>query len=141
MNLKRSRTQQQMGETVPARSGSSLQCFNAEHAVRFGVEEAAVISLFQDWIGFNRAMRRNSIDARTYTSETVEGFASHTHFMNVHPMRDALDRLVGTAVLDKLSISMGTGRMLGYAFQDDEGFLPDWWDNRVQRENFPASPR
>jgi hypothetical protein len=114
------------GETVSARSDSSLQCFNAEYAVRFGVEEAAVISLFQDWIGFNRAMGHNSSDGRTYTGGTVDGFASRARFLNVYRMRDALDGLIGTGVLDKHSISTRTGRMLGYAFQDDGGCLLDW---------------
>jgi hypothetical protein len=118
-----------------------LQCFNAEQSVRFGVEEAAVILLVQDWIGFNLAMGLISINGRTETSATVDGFTSHMRFLNVRRMRDARVGLVGTGVLDKLSISTRTGRMLGYAFQNEEGFPYDWLEKRVQRENLLASPR
>lgn len=120
------------GEAVSSQSDRSLQGFNAEHAVRYGIEEAAVISLFQDWLGFNRAMGRSCIDGRTYTSETVEGFASHVRFLNAHRMRDALDRVIGTGVLDKISIPTRAGRMFGYAFHDEEGFLADWYEQHKQ---------
>lgn len=113
---------------ISSKMGGGFQSFNTEHAVRYGVSEAVVISLFQDWIGFNRAMGRNSLDGRTYTSQTVEGFASHVDFMNAHRMRDALDRLVGTGVLDKIALPSRTGRMLAYAFKDEKQFYPDWWD-------------
>jgi hypothetical protein len=65
-------------------------------------------------------MGRISIDGRTYTSETVVGFASHGRFLKVHRRRDAVDCLVATGVLNKLCISTGTGRMLGYAFPNEE---------------------
>lgn len=91
-----------------------------------------MISLFQDWIGFNRAMGRNSLNGRTYTSQTVEGFASHAQFMNANRMRDALDRLVVTGVLDKIPLPARTGRMLAYAFKHEEQFYPDWWDECIR---------
>lgn len=85
-----------------------------------------MIPLFQDWIGSNLAMGRNSINGRTFTSETIEGFADRTRFMGVSRVRDVLNRLVGTEVLDKISVPARTERMLGYVFQDKENFLPDW---------------
>lgn len=114
-------------EAVSPHANRTIQSFNAEHAVRYGIEEASMISLFQDWIGFNRAMGRNSIDGKTYASETVEGFAGHMQFLNAKRVRYALDHLTGTGVLVKFAIPARTGRILGYAFADEDRFLPDWW--------------
>lgn len=120
------------GEAVSLHSNGNLQGFDTDLAVRYGIQESAMISLFQDWIGFNRAMGRNSLNGRTYTSQTVEGFASHAQFMNANRMRDALDRLVVTGVLDKIPLPARTGRMLAYAFKHEEQFYPDWWDECIR---------
>lgn len=128
------------GEGVSPHANSNLQGFNTDHAVRYGVQEAAIISLFQDWIGFNRAMGRNCLDGHTYTSQTVDEFASHARFINANRMRDALERLVGIGVLYKIALPGRTGRILAYAFKDEKKFYPDWWEEGLPGSGFLASP-
>ncbi len=115
------------GEAISPHAETNLQGFNVEHAVRYGIEAAAVISLFRDCIGFNRAIGSNLIDGKTYTSETVEGFAGHIRFLNANQVRKVLEYLTGIGVLVKFAMPARTGRMLGYAFADEDLFQPEWW--------------
>ena len=49
--------------------------FSVEHAEKYGLNEAIMIHHFQHWIEYNRTMKRNLIEGRTWTYQTQEEIA------------------------------------------------------------------
>jgi GIY-YIG catalytic domain len=71
------------GEIASPKAKGSLQGFDTDHAVRYGIQEAATISLFRDWIGFNRAMGRYDWSANPIVrSSEALSFDLYTTLLN-----------------------------------------------------------
>ncbi len=75
--------------------------FNLDHAKRYGLEEAVMLHNLIFWIRHNHANRKNWLDGRTWTYNTLEAFGEIFPFWSVKQIRRILDSLLKQRVLVK----------------------------------------
>lgn len=67
--------------------------FDIDVAAEYGIQEAILIQHFQHWIRRNRALKRNFIDDRTWSYQTIDEIASNFPYMSKDRIVEVLDRL------------------------------------------------
>ncbi len=67
--------------------------FDIELAQIYGVECAILIHHFQYWVNFNKKMKRNFINGRTWTRQTLEELEVHFPYWTRDKIRQLLDKL------------------------------------------------
>lgn len=98
--------------------------FDIEHAAKYGIEEAILISNFQYWIGHNKANRTHQYADRTWTYNSVKAFAELFPYMSAPRIRRTLESLVKQGVLLEGNYNASTyDRTKWYAFFDESIFL------------------
>jgi len=102
-----------------------LHSFDADMAARYGIAEAVLIQHLAFWIGKNMDAGRHDHDGRTWTYNTVKGFADLYPYLSEKQVRRVLDKLEseGVVVTGNYNKS-GMDRTLWYAFADDFAHLP-----------------
>ena len=93
--------------------------FNIEHAAKYGIHEAVLISNITFWIEKNKANSRHFHDGRYWTYNSAKAFAELFPYMTVNQIRRALERLVELGILLKGNYnSSAYDRTTWYAFSD-----------------------
>jgi hypothetical protein len=97
--------------------------FSVEHAEKYGLNEAIMIHHFQHWIEYNRTMKRNLIEGRTWTYQTQEEIAGHFTFWTRDQVQYLLNKLVDKGILRKGNFNKNTFlRTQWYAFENEKMF-------------------
>lgn len=73
--------------------------FDIEHASRYGLQEAILISNFEFWIAKNVGNARHEHDGRTWTYNSVRAFGELFPYLTAKQIRRAIDSLVAQNVL------------------------------------------
>jgi len=103
---------------------STSHQLSVDVAVKYGIEEALIISNFQFWINKNYSDGINKHDDRTWTYNTTESLAKLFPYMTTRAVRYALDGLVKKGVLIKGNYNKaGYDRTAWYAFFDEKTWL------------------
>jgi len=102
--------------------------FSIEHAEKYGVDEAILIHHFQHWIEFNRTMKRNQYEGRTWTYQTQEEIAGHFTFWTRDQVQYLINKLVEKGVLIKGNFNKNKfDRTQWYSFENEKMFTkPDF---------------
>jgi hypothetical protein len=114
--------------------------FDIEHAIKYGIPEAVMISNFQYWITKNRANGVHFYDGRTWTYNSVSAFSEIFPYMSEKQVRRAIASLIKESVLMTGNYNKApTNHTLWYAFCDESKFLPEDSDlpkraNRIAQE-------
>jgi len=110
--------------------------FSVEHAVEYGMAEAAIIYNLQFWIVRNRANGENLRDGRTWTYNSIASFATLFPYLSIKQIRGALVGLVREGVLLTGNFNeKATDRTLWYAFADEKTFVEPVPSQFPDREN------
>lgn len=100
-------------------------CFDSEHAVKYGLEEAIFIYHFRYWILNNRANKRNFHEGRTWTYNSISAFIETFPYLSYKQVRRVLDSLKKQNVMVTGNFSDNKyDQTLWYAFSDESIFLP-----------------
>ena len=67
--------------------------FDIELAAEYGIECAIMIHHFQHWINKNKSLKRNFIENRTWSYQTLEEIASHFPYLNCSKVKDIIEKL------------------------------------------------
>jgi hypothetical protein len=103
---------------------STIHYFNIDHARRYGMVEAVLITNFQHWISRNKANGDHLRDGRTWTYNSVKAFAQQFPYLSPDQVRRALDRLVALGVLVTGNYNAkGRDRTRWFAFADEKAFI------------------
>lgn len=100
--------------------------FDIEHAQRYGIPEAVIISNFQFWITRNRANGTHQHDGRTWLYNSVKALGILFPYMSGDQIRrvlDSLEKKHGVLVTGFYSPRAGD-RTKWFAFADETQFLP-----------------
>lgn len=104
---------------VEAVMSYTTHSFNINHAEKFGVREAVLMSHLAFWIKKNKASNKHFHDGRYWTHNSAKAFAELFPYMSNHQIRRALDKLVDEGVLVKGNFnSSAYDRTLWLAFTD-----------------------
>lgn len=102
---------------------SPSHAFNVDLAIKYGVEEAILITHFQFWIRLNKRLGRNFIEERTWTYQTRDEIAAHFPYFTYKQVRRITDRLVKLGVLMKGNFNKAAmDKTIWYAFVNEEMF-------------------
>jgi hypothetical protein len=103
---------------------SQVHFFNVDHASRYGMVEAILITNFQYWITRNKANGDHCRDGRTWTYNSVAAFAQQFPYLSADQVRRALERLIAGGVLVTGNYNArGRDRTRWYAFADEKAFI------------------
>jgi|SRR5688572_9848555 len=72
-------------------SPSSL--FDIDLATKYGIEEALLITHFCTSIAINKRLKKNFIEGKTWTDQTLEEIAAHFPYFNQAKVNDIVERL------------------------------------------------
>lgn len=72
---------------------SQHHSFDIALAEKYGMEEAILIHHFQHWIRHNKAMKRNFIEGRTWSYQSLEDIAAHFPYLNQSKVFEIIERL------------------------------------------------
>lgn len=109
--------------------------FDIDLAAEYGTHEAILIHHFQHWIGENQRLKRNFINDRTWSNQTLEEIAAHFTYFTPDQVRDILYKLehgkarkgkhqVFKPVLVKGNYNKKKhDRTVWYAFVDEKKFM------------------
>lgn len=100
--------------------------FDKRVAKEYGLPEAVVINVLQNWIATNKAKGENYRMGRTWTFNTYEEWAADKYFMcfSKEQMRRIFDSLIGVGVLIKNNFNKKPGDKTNwYAFKDEEQWV------------------
>jgi hypothetical protein len=108
--------------------------FDANVAAEYGIEEAILIHHFQYWIAFNRELKRNFIEERTWSFQTMEEIAAHFPYLNKKKIERTLNSLKELEILitgnhNKTKFD----QTKWYAFKDEQKWVP-FIDSSRKRE-------
>lgn len=102
---------------------------NVHLATKYGVDEALMIHHFQYWISHNKRLKRNFIDNKTWTFQTIEEITAHFPYWSIDQVKRLLNKLVKKGVLSKNNFNkIAYDRTLWYAFCDESVFIDDFID-------------
>lgn len=103
-------------------------CFDTQHAVLYGIEEAIFINHFQFWVAKNKANERHQKDGKTWTYNTIKAFSELFPYFTEKQARRVLESLRSKGVLITGHFNNGYDRTLWYAFADEAKFLEGQMD-------------
>lgn len=93
--------------------------FNIDHAAKYGLHEAIIISNIEFWIAKNKANNKHFHDGRYWTYNSVKAFAELFPYLSANQVRRALDSLVESGVLVKGNYNQSAyDRTSWFAFSD-----------------------
>lgn len=99
--------------------------FDIGWATSHGIEESLLLHHFQYWIRFNRNLKRNFIEGRTYTYQTYKEIAAVFPYLSYEKVRYAIKKLVQDNVLILGNFNQKKGdNTIWFAFQDEDRFVP-----------------
>lgn len=67
--------------------------FDIDLAVKYGRDEAIIIHHFQHWIRINKKLKKNFIQGRTWTYQTIEEIAAHFPYFSLDEVRGIVQKL------------------------------------------------
>ncbi len=70
-----------------------LHAFDTQIAAKYGVYEAILIHHMVFWVKFNQRLKRNFINGRTWTYQTLDEIAAHFPYLNKSQVFDLLEKL------------------------------------------------
>ncbi len=98
--------------------------FNVNLAESYGIECAIMIHHFQFWITYNRNMKKNFRDGRTWTYNTLEEIAGYFPYWNKDKVFRIIRRLEEFGVIIKGNFNKTQfEKTMWYAFQNEEMFI------------------
>jgi hypothetical protein len=104
---------------------SSHHSFDVNLAAEFGIEEAIIIHHFQHWVRFNRDLRRNNIEGRTWTYQTLEEVAAHFPYLNKFQVHRIIQKLIEKKILISGNFNKTKyDQTLWYSFIEEEKWVP-----------------
>ena len=94
--------------------------FDIEHANKFGMVEAVLISNFEHWITKNIANRRHQHDDKTWTYNSVKAFEELFPYLTGNQIRRGIESLVTQGVLVRGNYNPSTyDRTCWFTFSND----------------------
>lgn len=100
--------------------------FNVHVAEKYGINEAIMIHHFQYWISYNKRMKKNFIENRTWSYQTIEEVAGHFPYWSKKQVERLLTKLVKLEILSKNNFNKNPNdRTLWYAFVNESIFIED----------------
>ena len=103
---------------------SSHHTFDIHLATLYGMEEAVLIQHFQYWITFNKNLKRNFREGRTWTYQTRKEIQAHFPYWNEERIRYLCKKLVNKGVLIMGKFNKNPiDTTLWYAFKDEAQFI------------------
>lgn len=111
--------------------------FDIDVAKAYGVNEAILIKNLQFWIMKNRAEHKNENTGRTWTYNTIQGFASLFPFWTIHQVRYTLDSLEKQGVIITGNYNRTAyDRTKWYAFSDESKWFTGCIDlGKIEHES------
>jgi len=98
--------------------------FDIEHAKKYGVEEAIIISNLQFWIMKNRANKKHFYEGRTWTYNSIKAFAELFPYWSDRQIERILKSLEKQGVIISGNYNKSAyDRTKWYAFSDETIFL------------------
>lgn len=117
-------------------TSSQHHTFDIELATEFGIEEALLIHHFQHWIRFNRTLKKNFIDGKTWSYQKREDIAAHFPYLTKKSVRLTTEKLVARGVLVCKNFSEDKfKKTLWYAFNDEKRFIGNSFENIEENSN------
>lgn len=99
--------------------------FDIALATKYGIEEAILIHNFQLWIRYNKKLKRNNVEGRTWSYQTYKELAANFPYLNSEKVKYITECLIEKNVLVKGNFNQRKGdKTLWFAFADESLFLP-----------------
>lgn len=99
--------------------------FDIDHARKYGIVEAILITNFQFWIAKNKACGRNFRRSRTWTYNSVRAYAELFPYLTADRIRRAIHNLIHADVLMSGNFNdHKSDQTKWYAFVDESQFIP-----------------
>lgn len=97
--------------------------FDINLASEYGIHQAVIIHHFQHWIMINKRLKRNFIDGRTWSYQTIKEIAANFPYLSIKQIERIIIKLVDLKVLIKGNYNKSAyDRTIWYAFNDEEKF-------------------
>ena len=114
--------------------------FEAEHAVKYGVEEAVLIWHFRYWIELNHCQGRNRHEGRTWSYQSLKVFTSLFPFWKKSAIHRIIESLVRQKVLVKGNFNKNQyDRTVWYAFEKEDLWIREHFKNQTSENAFPEN--
>ena len=88
------------------------------------IDLAILIHHFQHWINFNKRLKRNFKEGKTWTFQTREEIAAHFPYWSLDQVRRYTDKLCDIGILEKGNFNKNSNdHTIWYAFLNEEFFV------------------
>lgn len=128
-------------EKISPKISSTHHVFDIDLAALYGVHCAILIHHFQYWIAFNRRLKRNLKEGRTWMYQTRAEILAHFPYLTEKELRGALERLVEKKIIIKSNFNNTSfDRTTWFAFVTEADFLNKLYDEPKGPMDWPKGP-